>query len=111
MSHTGRYTDSRDDRSRDSHDKLENVFPALSPAPVVLFIYPYTPCDCQNRDKLYESKHESSNQENTSAPTLVYYNISLQILNVPSFLYYCLYAIKLQKLEHINKERRGYYPV
>ena len=30
---------------------------ALSPAPVVLFIYPYTPCDCQNRDKLYESKH------------------------------------------------------
>ena len=30
---------------------------ALSPAPVVLFIYPYTPCDCQNRDKPYESKH------------------------------------------------------
>jgi len=29
MPHTGRYTDSRDDRSRDSHDKLENVFPKL----------------------------------------------------------------------------------
>lgn len=29
MSHAGRYTDSRNDRSRDSHDKLENVFPKL----------------------------------------------------------------------------------
>ena len=29
MSHAGRYTDSRNDRSRDSYDKLENVFPKL----------------------------------------------------------------------------------
>ena len=29
MPYTGRYTDSRDDRSRDSHDKLENVFPKM----------------------------------------------------------------------------------
>ena len=29
MSRTGRYPDSRNDRSRDSHDKLENVFPKL----------------------------------------------------------------------------------